>query len=427
MAYINEIIAYMEENIVNISIKEVDELRKPFNISTSKFNRDFKRDTESTPRDYLIRMKIELAHSYKSKDPALAIKEVVLKIGWDLTERQFAELFKVHFGMTFGGKAISAGELLGWMGNTAEMSVDNDFMFSKERRELEEIVLRMVLLTGHYTIRAEGELCKTIIYEMENTSFRLPLFTFEKDLIFRLFFDRNNFGRLDLFMVFSKAGETEQCFVPSDKSSYLDLIYHVATSQEEGLKNDILDSIMNWEEIIEVEEGCVFNDYLQRIYKDINPKIDRNAGVFKHSQANYDSITKQFEEEYAMLLNNIHLSEPELNKYIRAVEEDDEVMIKSTLAVLCGIGEGDVPAQKLDLLLRLVEYPDMQFLEFADYSFCLDEALIAKVIQVIPRESFPQFIYAYYRDYKDMMDGDDEDNDEYLGNLLLSDILDDFY
>jgi len=233
MAYIDEIIANMEQDICNISIKKVEDLRFHFKVSISKFTRNFKKKTGATPRDFLIRMKIKLANEFKSKDPTLTIKEVVLKVGWDLTERQFSDLFKAYFKKTFGGKNINTRKISGLMQEDSEFSVINEFMFSSERADLEEIILRLVLLTGDFTICGDGELCKTVKFETENTSFRFPFLTFEKELIFRLFFNRNNFEKFDLFMVFTRFNNADDCFIPNDKSPYLDLIYNVANSQEE--------------------------------------------------------------------------------------------------------------------------------------------------------------------------------------------------
>ncbi|CAI8878381.1 helix-turn-helix domain-containing protein [Chryseobacterium sp. IT-36CA2] len=426
MAYIDEIIEYMEQNIANISIKKVDELRKPFNISPSKFRRNFKGRTESTPRYYLIRMKIELAHYYKSKDPALTIKEVVLKIGWDLTERQFADLFKTHYGMTFGGKAINSTDTVNWWEQSGNDSLDNDFMFSQDRKDLEEIIFRMVLLTGIYSVRDDGELCKTVIYEMQNTCFRLPMFAFEKEVIFRVFFDRTNYERLDLFAIFSRTGETDYSFVPTDKSAYLSLIYNVAIKQEKNVKDEILDSILNWNEMIEGENGFMFLDYQQHIYnKNIRPQINRNAGIFVRSQPIYDSFTNQLREEYENLLNSMNVSETELSKFIHAVDEEDRLMIKSTLDVLCGMG-GALRPQKLDLLLRLAECPYMEFIEFEDYSFNFDKTLIEKTIELIPRDNISQLITEYSFVYRDKIDYVTDDDDNYYGNEILSGIVEGF-
>jgi AraC-like DNA-binding protein len=426
MAYIEDIIGYMKQNVGDISVGEVDMLRKPYNISISKFKRDFKRDTEFTPRDYLIRLKIELAQRYKSKDPALTIKEVVLKIGWDLTERQFAELFKVHYGMTFGGKPIDIKNVPNWRNQEEATFHEQEFMFSLDRKDLEEIIFRMVLLTGAYTVTNDHPLSKMVKYEMQNTCFRLPMFAFEKEVIFRLDFNRNNYECLDLFALFARSGEEDYYFVPNDKDAYLNLIYNVAIKQNEEMKKKILDSISNWDELAAEQDRFEFLEYTQQSYnKNIRPKINRDAGIFEQSQELYDSMITEFKAEYDHLLKGMCLREDELSKYMRAVEKEDEFSIKTTLEVLCGIG--DLPPQKLDLLLRLAEYPNMEFVEFEEYSFSMDKALISKVLQEYPRESMPQLIFDYYRAYKNMMEEDDEDTDEYLGNFILTGILDDFY
>lgn len=123
-------------------------------------------------------------------------------------------------------------------------------MFSSERNELEEIILRLVLLTGDFCIYDDGELCKTVKFDIENTCFRLPFFTFEKELTFCLFFNRNNFEQFHFFIVLTRFNNADDCFIPNDKSSYLDLIYYVTKSPVDSIKNDVLDSIMNWDELI---------------------------------------------------------------------------------------------------------------------------------------------------------------------------------
>ncbi|AZA52120.1 helix-turn-helix domain-containing protein [Chryseobacterium sp. G0201] len=425
MAYIEEIITYIKENVGHISIGEVDVLRKPYKISISKFKRDFKRNTEFTPRDYLIRMKIELARNYKLDDPTLTIKEVVSKIGWDLTERQFAEQFKVHYEMTFGGKPIVMRNIPKWQNQEEEIFHEHEFMFSRDRNDLEEIIFRIVLLTGAYTVTNDHPLSKIVKYEMENTCFRLPMFAFEKEVIFKVFFDRNNYERLDLFALFTRVDEEDYCFVPNDKDAYLNLIYNVAIKQDTAIKKKILDCISNWEEMAAEQDRFEFLEYKQQTYnKNIRPRINRDAGIFEESQRLYDSITKEFKAEYENLLQGMCLREAELSNYLRAVEKENEHMIKLTLEFLLGIG--DLLPQKLDLLLSLAEYPSMEFVEFEDYSFSMDKTLISKVILEYPRESMPQLICDYYCAYKDIVERDEEDSDEYLGNIILSDILDDF-
>ena len=427
MANIDHIKEYMEQNTDSLSIKKVEEIRKRFNISSSKFYRDFKSEVQCTPRDLLIRMKIELAHHYKLGDPALTIKEIVSKIGWDLTERQFADLFKVRYGMTFGGKPLEMRNFPKWSNQQEETSHQNEFLFSSDRKDLEEIIFRMVLLTGAYTVTNDGPLCKTVKYDMENTCFRLPMFAFEKEVIFRLFFNHNNHECLDLFAFFTRNGEEDYCFVPNDKDAYLNLIYNVAIKQEEKVKKEILDSISNWEEMAVEQERFIFLDYEQQTYNsNIRPQINRAAGIFAQSQKLYDSISSDFKDEYENLLKGMCLREKELSAYLRAVETEDEHLIKSTLKVLCEIGDEELSSQKLDLLLRLAEYPDMEFIDIADYSFGMDEDLIAKVLRSCLKEAIPQLVCDYFRAYKEMMEGDEDDDDYYYGNLLLADILDDY-
>jgi hypothetical protein len=173
------------------------------------------------------------------------------------------------------------------------------------------------------------------------------------------------------------------------------------------------------------QDSFIFMGYKQQTYnKNIRPRINREAGIFQQSQRLCDSITKEFKEEYDNLLHGMCLREEELSKYLQAVENEDEHLIKSTSNDLWEIGVGEKPSQKLDLLLRLAEYPDMEFIDIADYSFGMDEELIAKVLRYCPMGAIPQLICDYFREYKYMKDGI-EDDDIYHGNLILVDILDD--
>lgn len=416
MDYIDEIIAYMEQNTANISIRKVDDLRKGFKISSSTFNRNFKRKTEFTPRDYLISIKIELAHEYKSTDPTLTVKEVVLKIGWDLTERQFTELFKAKYGLTFGGKSISQDD-----NRTSSLP---DYISLREKEQLEEVLLRLVLLSGQYSIRNQGELSKTLVYELENTCFRIHNLPSAKELLFCLYLDRNSIERLIPYLVITRTDVSEHCFVPNGKDFYLNLIYQVAVNQEEQVKKYILESIMNWDDMTALKAEGELGDCLPRFYhKEVNPQINRNAGLFKYSQAAYEVIIQEFKKEYDSLLQSINIQRADLTKYIQAVREGDEYLIRSALESLCGTNTGDLSPQKLDLLLQLAECPEMEFVEFADYDFCFEQTLIAKVLQVLPREHYPHFIYNYCREYQQVTEAADEDSDIYLGNLILLDLL----
>lgn len=419
MTYIDKIIQYVGQNLEKVSIKKVDELRNPFNISNSKFLRDFKRATGSTPRDYVIRMKVALAYKYKSEDPFLTIKEVVLKIGWDLTERQFADIFKTYYGITFGGKAINYDEIHGGMESNSEIGMEHEFLFSKEKKELEEIIFRMVLLSGEYNIQDQGGLRKMIVSKIENSCFRFPFFTFEKEFIFKVFFDPDDSDNLTLLTVFTRIGSPDHCFVPNYKGIYLDLIYNVAINQEESVKKGILESIVNWEEMIEAEESVIINDYQRRIYnKHIQPKINKDAGIFQYSQARYDTIIKEFKKEYELLLNGMHLSESELAKYIRALKEQDGHAIKSALGGLCGVGTADLLPEKLDLLLQLAECPYMMDIQLVDYSFSMDKNLITRAIEMRSQIVIPEMVYDYFRAYRDI-----EDDCDYNRNDILSSIL----
>lgn len=422
MDYISSVIQFIEHNVHSISIKEVDELRLPFNVSLSKFVRDFKRIKGLTPRDYLIRLKIELANKHKSEDPVLTVKEVVQKIGWDLTERQFRDIFKAHYGMTFGGKAINEEPPVGFGSKTnLQTDIENDFLFSSDRRGLEEVIFRMLLLSGKCTIKDRGELCKTVVCNIENTCFRFPFLTFGKEFIFSVFFDPDDPDQLDILAVFTQTEAPGLCFIPSDKGTYLDLIRNVAIYQEESVEKDILESITNWKEMTMTAKDVVIDGYQQSVYyKHVHPKIDKNAGVFRHSQPHYDSIVNGLKKEYEALLNRMHLSGPELSKYIFALKEKSEHAIKSTIGVLLG-GAWPVhlPPKKLDLLLQLAECPYMDTIRFEEYSFGMDENLVAKVIEKCPPSSLPELIFDYFRAY-----GEVEHDDENAGNNILSGILD---
>jgi AraC-like DNA-binding protein len=420
MDYIGKIIQEMEQNIASISITRVDELRKPFKISASKFKRNFKLVTGSTPRNWLKRRKIELAHDYKLDDPALPRKEVVIKIGWDLSERQFGEVYKAHYGMTFGGKVINNDNVfpIGFESDR-DAGMDVNFLWSPERKALEDIIFRMVLLSGEYSIKDPGELCRTVVSNIENTCFRFPFLTFEKEFIFSVFFDPDDSDHLGLSTVFTRVGTPDLCFVPNDKGIYLDLIHNVAINQEENVKKAILESITNWEEMTSAVEYVIIDGYQQRIYnKHIHPKINKDAGIFRDSKASYDSIIKEFREEYEVLLSNIHLSEVDLAKYIHALKEGDEHTIQYALGVLGGIGTVDLLPEKLDLLLQLAECPYMEHIKFEDYSFGLDKNLIAKVIEMCPRNFIPELVCDYFHAYRNV-----EDDGDYHGNDILSSIL----
>ncbi|RPD39299.1 helix-turn-helix domain-containing protein [Chitinophaga barathri] len=421
MNYIEKIIQYMERNSERISIKEVDEVRNPFKVSAYKFNRDFKRAVGSTPRDWLTGRKMELAHKYKSDDPALTIKEVVRKIGWDLTERQFAEIYKVRYRITYGGKTINNGVAFP-NGLRSEMGMDcdfQDFLFSPDKKELEEIIFRMVLMSGEYTIRERGELSRTIITNIENTCFRFPFLTFEKEFIFFVFFDPDHADSLELSTVFTRIGDADLCYAPNDKGIYLDLIYNVAINQEENTKKAILESILNWEELRKVQENVSIGTYQQWIYnKHTHPKINKDAAIFQTSQARYDGIIQEFRKEYEGLLNGIHLSAAGLEEYKTGLMEDDEHAIRSALGKLIGSGTAALPLEKLDLLLQLAECPNLGHIEFADYTFNTDKDLVTKIIEISPRPLIPDLIFDYFRAYKEV-----EDDGEYYGNTILSNIL----
>jgi len=420
MDYIEKIIQFIETNIHRISIKEVDGLREPFNISSSKFKRDFKRAKGTTPRDWLMGKKIELAHNYKSEDPVLTIKEVVLKIGWDLTDRQFSEIYKVHYGMTFGGKAINKD--YGFSVEDAseeENRMDNDFLFSKEKKDLEEIIFRMVLLSGGYTIKDPGELCKTIVSNIENTCFRFPFLTFEKEFVFSVFFDPDDPDQLSLSTVFTRMGAPNLCFIPNNKGIYLDLIYNVAINQERKIQKSILESISNWDDMTNMENNMIIEGYQQRIYdKHTHPKINKDAGVFRYSQECYDYIIKEFREEYEALLDNIHIREIDLTEYIRALKEINEPAIGSALGKLIGKGAIKLLPEKLDLLLQLAECPYIGHINFAEYTFGMDKDLIDRVIEKYPPNLIPELIYEYFSAYRTV-----EDDGEYHGNSILLGIM----
>lgn len=425
MDYMNDVIQYIEHNIGNIFIKKVDELGIAFNVSKRKFFRDFKREMEWTPRCYVMRRKIEIAQSYKSKDPTLTVKEVVSIIGWDLSERHFCEQFKRQHGMTFGGKTVHSLPLHNWSVQDAGMIANNDFPFSKERKLLEEIIFRMVLITGEYSIIDDKrELCRTISFSMSDTCFRLPLFVHEKDLLFSVSFNRNNYDNLDIYTMFTKDGDSRYGFIPNDKSSYLNLIYNVAIKQNENIKNEILESISNWEEMTSGEGWIIFDDYRQNIYSnDIIPQINRNAGIFTRSQSDYDSFVTQFKNEYGVLLNNIGLNEPLLSRYMLALEEANELMILSTASELCKTDNGSLSPEKLDLLLRLAEYPNMEFIELVDYAFNRYKPVISDVLEECAPEDIPKLIYDYHCAYKDWISADDfDDADEFYGDNILIDL-----
>lgn len=421
MNYIEKIIQFMERNIERISIKEVVELRKPFNISASKFNRNFKCAVGSTPRDWLTGRKIELAHKYKSDDPTLTIKEVVRKIGWDLTERQFAEIYKVRYGITYGGKTINNAvglptELRSEMGMDGDFQ---DFLLSTDNEELEEIIFRMVLMSGEYTIKERGELNRTIITNIENTCFRFPFLTFAKEFVFFVFFNPDHSDSLGLSTVFTRIGDADLCYVPKDKGIYLDLIYNVAINQEENTKKAILESISNWEELRKEPANASIDNYQQWIYnKHTHPKINKDAAIFQTSQARYDGIIKEFRKEYEGLLNDIHLSAAGLEEYRTSLTEENEHAIRSALEKLIGSGTDDLPLEKLDLLLQLAECQTLGHIQYADYTINMDKDLVTKIIEISPRPLISDLIFDYFRAYKEV-----EDDGEYYGNIILSNIL----
>jgi len=426
MAYTERIIEKIKQNTADIPVNGIDELRKTFNISLSKFKRDFKSETGTSARGYLIGRKIELAYRFKSEDPGLTIKEVVIKIGWDLSERQFANLFREKYGMTFGGKAIGAVGFLGLMDDNGMSWGQNEIINSRIRKELEEIIFRIILLSKDYTTKDQGQFYKLIISNIENTCFQLPFPMYGKQIIFCVSFDLNNFEELKLITLFSQLGDTEQLLAPNDYIVFLDLIQNVAMQQKKEMKQAILESIVNWDEMLLKDEMLDLAFYQPgSFHRHIIPKVNRNAGIFQQSQSVYDSIVAKFKVEYEDHLNRMQLSEPELSSYISAIERDDETSIKSSLKALCEIGEGEFLPQKLDLLLQLAQCPYMEHIEFDDYTYGMDKALILKIIALCPRHNLPGLIMEFLLAYKIKVEDSDEDN-EYEGNKILADTWEGF-
>ena len=420
MEYIERIIQYMGKNSAKISIKQVDHLREPFRISSSKFIRDFKNITGSTPRDWLITKKMDLAFNFKSEDPTLTIKEAVDKIGWDLTERQFSEIYQMHHGSTFGGKAIRSHSNFGFpLFNGIGIEPEDEFFFSAGKEELEEIVFRMLIMTGEYTVEPKGELSRLVKLNIEGSCFRFPFPTFEKDLIFAVFFNPGNSSRLDLSMAITRLGQSDLCYAPKDKGVYLDLIQNVAINQDKHIKVGILESIANWDELVSSNGSFTDGDYVVRTYNaDVLPKINRDAGIFKYSKTSYEEIALGLIEEYEQLLCSLNLNSKDIKMYCSHVRERNEEAMLSMLRMFIGSSERRLLPEKLDLIVQLTECPFIDDIRFSEYRFGMEKDLILQIIERLPYTVIPNLIVKYFRAYVTV-----SDDIEYHGVNVMSEIL----
>lgn len=91
------LVAYMDEHFGDYDIS-VEKMCQHFNMSGSRLTRLVKEQTECTPREYIIRKRMEYAKNLLSETD-ISINEIGCKVGY-VSVSHFIKTFKDHYGVT---------------------------------------------------------------------------------------------------------------------------------------------------------------------------------------------------------------------------------------------------------------------------------------------------------------------------------------
>ena len=230
MEYIEEIIYYIDENIMNIEVPEYEESLQ-YNVSHSKLTKDFKKATGYTLREYLIVRKVKLLKKMMQRDEEVSISDLIVKANYNYTERSFRNHLK---------KYIS---------NNVEPD-DYRFHFDNylyNRSIFSEVLIRLILFLGVAKPEINGTNC-IIKQNVEDTIFQFNnLLSIETMHLYKIFLDLS-----DLSLSFEHVGimrkfDDVHSYLPNAINIYYNHLHTLNEKIKDNLGLSLIESIYDWE------------------------------------------------------------------------------------------------------------------------------------------------------------------------------------
>ncbi len=404
MKYLEKLKRYVNDNLREIPIPG-HQLYRKFNVSQSKLEKDFKKQEGITLRNYLIKLKIELARRLKQEDHSIKNIKLMADINYNYTEKSFRNHLKFYGEEIFEDEEVS------------------EFLLTEQNKEVFlEIFIRFILLNKLAEVEMEsGTLI--INHNVENSIFQFHpvILPTEAEHIYRIFFNVETMG-LSYFIFMKKQFDLDEnsVYVPKQITPYFNMLYNIEKAcEEQHINCKLTDCIKDWDKYVRKCSSITVADY-KRYYLEVDTnkdiiKMDRNTLFIEATDKIIDNLKTSLYNDFARVFNNkfgIVLSE--FRDYLECVKADNYEGMKYFIT-----GFNDLDAPKIDLLISTISCQYLGDLDIYDYCYYVEESSILESLNRLSKNDLADLLIKLRVAYNNL----DEDDYETTVGELLSNIL----
>lgn len=252
----------------------------------------------------------------------------------------------------------------------------------ENKETLEEILLRLVLLFDLGTKKIEGINNISITVDVRNTIFQ-----------FSNLFKPEAFHRYDAYLQLYSNALSSILYIIADNEfkvgrslnsvkPYFNLIYRCDRKWSKHLGFGVTDSIIEWNKYFKEGYSLSWAPDLYLAKVDLSPKpiveINREAAFIK----NTDPLIKKLELELRKdvqksFIRQFGIQYEQILQFIEVVKENNPPGIRSFL-------DANFPYSlfKMDLVLSIIDFPDLEDIDLEEYEMHFDEELIANILKL---------------------------------------------
>lgn len=407
MEYLKKLKHYINDNLERIPIPR-HQLHKKFNISESKLEKDFRKHEGITLRNYLIRLKVNLALKLKQENPLIKNIDMMADINYNYVEKSFRNHLK-----QFGKESFDNNNLFDF------------FLHSKNREVFLEIFVRLILFNEFAEVEIDNNSAiikhnvKDSIFQF--TQFILPIESTHTYFI-NLDVDTMELNYMIIIQRLINLDEEDKntAYVPNHISPYFNLLYNIEKKVESYIDYKFTDCIKDWDKYASLQKhvSMSFSEY--NYYElDVNVEkriieLNRLAPFIKGTNYIIDDLKNKLLSEFEKVFNNnfiFNLSN--FRNYLKYVKEGNYEKMKSFLnSFNC------LDIKNIDLLIHATCHPYLNDLEINEYHFYIEEISILKKLSELNNKELTDLFIKFRITYNSLDEYDEITIEELLFNLL---------
>lgn len=290
----------------------------------------------------------------------------------------------------------------------------------QNKETLDEILLRLMLLLELGEKKIVGTNKISITVDVRDTIF--PFTDLLKPEAFHVFYLSLNLNR-NALSCHLQIIENEELTVARSLNSvkpYFSLIYSWDNKCSKLIKCEIRDSIIGWKDYFKsaFSISCCPDRYVTNINLSVKPiiELNRNTVFIKRSDLFLEELESELREDVnKSFMRQFGIQYDQILPFIDIIKKNNPSEIRNFL-------EANFPDNllKLDLILCIIDFPDLEFVDLEEYEMRFDKKLIAKMLKLSKEDMLT--LMAKFKEMANNVENFDL-NSDYDANKLLRNVL----